>query len=171
MGSLIEYKGLKPQLGERVFVADGARLVGEVSIGDDSSVFYNSVLRGDLAEITVGKRSNIQDNVTVHVSTGVGVHIGDDVTIGHNAVLHGCTIEDGALIGMGAILMDGVHIKKNCVVAAGAVVTHGRSFPESSLIMGVPAHYSRELTMDEIRKTQEGVKHYLDAKEELLKNV
>lgn len=171
MASLIEYKGLKPQLGERTFIAEGARLVGDVKIGDDSSVFYNAVLRGDLAEIVVGERTNIQDNVTIHVSTGVGVHIGNDVTIGHNAVLHGCTIEDGVLIGMGAILMDGAHIKKNCVVAAGAVVTHGKSFSEGSLIKGVPAQYSRELTQDEIRNTQEGVVHYLDAKDELLKHV
>ena len=159
MGSLVKYKGKVPQVGERVFLADGAYLVGDVSVGDDSSVFYNAVLRGDLAEIKVGKRTNIQDNVTVHVSTGVGVSIGDEVTVGHGAVLHGCTIEDNVLIGMGAILMDGSHIKKNCIVGAG------------SLVMGSPAHVVRPLTIDEMKNVKIGVEHYLDAKDELLKNV
>ncbi|MBQ2560631.1 MAG: gamma carbonic anhydrase family protein [Fibrobacter sp.] len=171
MGSLIKYKGKVPQLGERVFIAEGACLVGEVSIGDDSSVFYNAVLRGDLAEIKVGNRTNIQDNVTVHVSTGVGVCIGDEVTVGHGAVLHGCVIEDNVLVGMGAVIMDGAHIKKNCIVGAGALVTAGKEFPEGSLVMGTPAHVVRTLTTDELRNVKIGVEHYLDAKDELLKNV
>ena len=171
MGSLIKYKGKVPQLGERVFIAEGACLVGEVSIGDDSSVFYNAVLRGDLAEIKVGNRTNIQDNVTVHVSTGVGVCIGDEVTVGHGAVLHGCVIEDNVLVGMGAVIMDGAHIKKNCIVGAGALVTAGKEFPEGSLVMGTPAHVVRTLTTDELRNVKIGVEHYLDAKDELLKDV
>ena len=171
MGSLIRYKGKAPKVGERVFLADGARLVGDVSIGDDSSVFYNAVLRGDLAEIEIGKRTNIQDNVSVHVSTGVGVHIGDEVTVGHGAVLHGCTIEDNVLVGMGAIIMDGAHIKKNCIIGAGALVTHGKEFPEDSLVMGSPAHVVRALTAEEIKNVKIGVEHYLDAKDELLKDV
>lgn len=171
MGSLIRYKGKTPQVGERVFLAEGACLVGEVSVGDDSSVFYNAVLRGDLAEIKIGKRTNIQDNVCIHVSTGVGVDIGDEVTVGHGAVLHGCTIEDNVLVGMGAIIMDGAHIKKNCIIGAGALVTAGREFPEDSLVMGAPAHVVRTLTTDEIKNVKTGVEHYLDAKDELLKNV
>ena len=171
MGSLIRYKGKTPQVGERVFLAEGACLVGEVSVGDDSSVFYNAVLRGDLAEIKIGKRTNIQDNVCIHVSTGVGVDIGDEVTVGHGAVLHGCTIEDNVLVGMGAIIMDGAHVKKNCIIGAGALVTAGREFPEDSLVMGAPAHVVRTLTTDEIKNVKTGVEHYLDAKDELLKNV
>ena len=171
MGSLIKYKGKVPQVGERVFLAEGACLVGDVSVGDDSSVFYNAVLRADLAEIKIGKRTNIQDNVCIHVSTGVGVNIGDEVTVGHGAVLHGCTIEDNVLIGMGAILMDGSHIKKNCIIGAGALVTHGKEFPEGSLVMGAPAHVVRTLTTDELKNVKIGVEHYLDAKDELLKNV
>ena len=171
MGSLIKYKGKVPQVGERVFLAEGACLVGDVSVGDDSSVFYNAVLRADLAEIKIGKRTNIQDNVCIHVSTGVGVNIGDEVTVGHGAVLHGCTIEDNVLIGMGAILMDGSHIKKNCIIGAGALVTHGKEFPEGSLVMGAPAHVVRALTTDELKNVKIGVEHYLDAKDELLKNV
>lgn len=171
MASLIKYKGKTPQVGERVFLAEGACLVGDVSVGDDSSVFYNAVLRGDLAEIKIGKRTNIQDNVCIHVSTGVGVNIGDEVTVGHGAVLHGCTIEDNVLIGMGAILMDGSLIMKNCIVGAGALVTAGKNFPEGSLVMGAPAQIIRTLTADEIKNVKMGVEHYLDAKDELLKNV
>lgn len=171
MGSLIKYKGKVPQVGERVFLAEGACLVGDVSVGDDSSVFYNAVIRADLAEIKIGKRTNIQDNVCIHVSTGVGVNIGDEVTVGHGAVLHGCTIEDNVLIGMGAILMDGSHVKKNCIIGAGALVTHGKEFPEGSLVMGAPAHVVRTLTTDELKNVKIGVEHYLDAKDELLKDV
>jgi carbonic anhydrase/acetyltransferase-like protein (isoleucine patch superfamily) len=171
MGSLIRYKGKQPQVGERVFLAEGACLVGDVSIGDDSSVFYNAVLRGDLAEIKIGKRTNIQDNVCIHVSTGVGVSIGDEVTIGHGAVLHGCTIEDNVLVGMGAIIMDGALVMKNCIIGAGALVTAGKNFPEGSLVMGAPAQIIRTLTADEIKNVKTGVEHYLDAKDELLKNV
>lgn len=171
MGSLIRYKGKQPQVGERVFLAEGACLVGDVSIGDDSSVFYNAVLRGDLAEIKIGKRTNIQDNVCIHVSTGVGVRIGDEVTVGHGAVLHGCTIEDNVLVGMGAIIMDGALVMKNCIIGAGALVTAGKNFPEGSLVMGSPAQIIRPLTTDEIKNVKTGVEHYLDAKDELLKNV
>ena len=167
MASLIEFKGKKPVLGERVFIAEGARIIGDVEIGDDSSVFYNTVIRADLAEIRIGKRTNIQDNATIHLSTGVGVHVGDDVTVGHNAILHACDVDDHVLIGMGAILMDGVHIKSNSVVAAGAVVTQNKEFPERSLIVGAPAHVVRELTEDEIRKFHENAEHYLVIKEEL----
>ena len=167
MASLIEFKGKKPILGERVFIAEGAKVIGDVEIGDDSSVFYNSVIRADLAEIRIGKRTNIQDNVTIHLSTGVGVHVGDDVTVGHNAILHACDVDDHVLVGMGAILMDGVHIKSNSVVAAGAVVTQNKECPERSLIVGAPAHVVRELTEDEIRKFHENAEHYLAIKDEL----
>ncbi len=167
MASLIEFKGKKPILGERVFIAEGAKVIGDVEIGDDSSVFYNAVIRADLAEIRIGKRTNIQDNVTVHLSTGVGVHVGDDVTVGHNAILHACDVDNHVLIGMGAILMDGAHIKSDCVVAAGAVVTQNKEFPERSLIVGAPAHVVRELTEDEIRKFHENAEHYLVIKDEL----
>ncbi len=171
MGTVAEYKGKRPVIGERVFLAEGARLIGDVTIGNDSSVFYNAVLRADLSSIVVGERTNIQDNVSVHLSMDEGVVIGNEVTVGHNAILHACTIDDNVLIGMGAIVMDGAHIKKNCIVGAGAIVTQGKEFPEGSLILGSPAHVVRELTEDEIRKAHEGVEHYIVAKDELLKHV
>lgn len=169
MASVIEYKGKKPVLGERVFLAEGARLIGDVEIGDDSSVFYNAVIRADLAEIRIGKRTNIQDNVSIHLSTDLGVHVGDNVTVGHNAILHACTIEDDVLVGMGAIVMDGARIRKNSVVAAGALVPQGKEYPEGSLIVGTPARVARQLTEEEIRKFHEGVDHYIEIKDELLK--
>lgn len=165
---MIALDGKTPRLGSRVLVADGAVLVGDVELGDDSSVFYNAVLRGDLAPIRIGKRSNIQDNVTVHVSTGMGVVVGDEVTVGHNAVLHACTIDDNVMVGMGAIVMDGAHIKKNCIVGAGAIVTQGREFPENSLVLGAPAHVVRELTTEELEGVRGGVERYVEIKDKLL---
>ena len=168
MSKLIALDGKTPRLGSRVFVADGAVLVGDVELGDDSSVFYNAVLRGDLAPIRMGKRTNIQDNVTVHVSTGMGVVVGDEVTVGHNAVLHACTIDDNVMVGMGAIVMDGAHIKKNCIVGAGAIVTQGKEFPENSLVLGAPAHVVRELTTEELEGVRGGVERYVEIKDKLL---
>lgn len=168
MPKLIALDGMTPRLGSRVLVADGAILVGDVELGDDSSVFYNAVLRGDLAPIRVGRRTNIQDNVTVHVSTGVPTVIGDEVTVGHNAVLHACTIDDNVMVGMGAIVMDGAHIKKNCIVGAGAIVTQGKEFPENSLVLGAPAHVVRELTTEEIEGVRGGVERYVEIKDKLL---
>ena len=165
---MIALDGKTPRLGSRVLVADGAVLVGDVELGDDSSVFYNAVLRGDLAPIRIGKRTNIQDNVTVHVSTGMGVIVGDEVTVGHNAVLHACTIDDNVMVGMGAIVMDGAHIKKNCIVGAGAIVTQGREFPENSLVLGAPAHVVRELTTEELEGVRGGVERYVEIKDKLL---
>ena len=169
MSRLVELDGVSPRLGERVFVADGACLVGDVEIGEDSSVFYSAVLRGDLAPIRVGCRTNIQDNVTVHVSTDVPAIIGNEVTVGHNAVLHACTIDDNVLIGMGAVVMDGAHIKKNCIVGAGAVVTQGREFPENSLVLGAPAHVVRELTSEELENVRGGMLRYVEIKDKLLR--
>ena len=155
-------------MGSRVLLADGAILVGDVEVGDDSSVFYNAVLRGDLAPIRIGRRTNIQDNVTVHVSTDVPTVIGNEVTVGHNAVLHACTIDDNVMVGMGAIVMDGAHIKKNCIVGAGAIVTQGKEFPENSLVLGAPAHVVRELTTEEIEGVRGGVERYVEIKDKLL---
>jgi len=170
MATIVEYKGKKPQLGQRVFLAEGVRLIGDVKIGDDSSIFYNAVIRGDLNSIAIGERTNIQDNVTVHLSFDQGVVVGNDVTVGHNAVLHACTIEDHVLIGMGAIIMDGALIRKNCVVGAGSLVPQGKEYPEGSLIVGTPARVVRSLTEEEIQRTATGAAHYIDVKDELLKN-
>ncbi|WP_144796263.1 gamma carbonic anhydrase family protein [Microbacterium paludicola] len=135
-----------PDIAESAFVADGARIVGEVSLDEGASVWYNAVLRGDSAAIVVGPGSNVQDNVSVHVDSGHGVTIGANVSIGHNAVVHGCTIGDGSLIGMGAVVLSGAVIGRGCLIAGGAVVLGGTEVPDGSLVAGVPAKVRRELS-------------------------
>lgn len=138
-----------PTLDESAFVADGARIIGDVRLGPDASVWYNAVLRADSASILVGERSNLQDNVSVHVDEGHPVRIGADVSVGHNAVVHGCTIGDGSLIGMGAVVLSGAVVGAGCLVAGGAVILGGTQIPDGSLVAGVPAKVRRSLTDEE----------------------
>ncbi|ALX66926.1 gamma carbonic anhydrase family protein [Microbacterium sp. XT11] len=138
-----------PSLADGCFVADGARVVGDVSLAAGSSVWYNAVLRADSAAIVIGPGSNVQDNVSVHVDAGHPVVIGAKVSIGHNAVVHGCTVGDGSLIGMGAVVLSGAVIGAGCLVAGGAVVLAGTEVPEGSLVAGVPAKVRRSLTDEE----------------------
>ena len=150
-GDILPYKGQLPIIADDVWVAQGARIIGDVEIGATSSVWFNCVLRGDVQEIRMGERSNIQDNSVVHVTEGgAGTYIGDDVLIGHMVLMHGCTIKDGALIGMGATIMDNVVVGKNAMVAAGSLVTPGKQIPEGVLWGGSPAKYMRDLTEAEI---------------------
>jgi len=128
-----------PQCHESVFIAPGAQVMGDVEIGEGSSVWYNAVLRGDINKITVGKRSNIQDGSVLHLENDRDCRLGDDVTIGHKAIIHGCTIEDGCLIGMGAIILNGAVLKKGCVIGAGAVVKENTVVESGSLWVGIPA--------------------------------
>ena len=166
--SLISFNGKVPKLGKKVYLADGVRLIGDIEIGDDSSVFFNAVLRADISSIRIGSRTNIQDNVTIHLSHIKGVEIGNDVTVGHNAILHACTIEDHCLIGMGAIVMDGAIIRKNSVVAAGALVSPDKEYPEGSLIIGAPARIGRSLTVEEMETNARDAANYVIVKDELL---
>jgi carbonic anhydrase/acetyltransferase-like protein (isoleucine patch superfamily) len=166
--SLISFNGKAPKLGKKVYLAEGVRLIGDVEIGDDSSVFFNAVLRGDISSIRIGSRTNIQDNVTIHLSCEKGVVVGNDVTIGHNAVLHACIIEDHCLIGMGAIVMDGAIIRKNSVVAAGALVTPDKDFPEGSLILGAPARFGGGLGGGDMQLVGRDAANYVDVKNRLL---
>lgn len=132
------------------FIAPGAQVMGDVTLGAGSSVWHNAVLRGDEAPIKVGAMSNIQDCTVVHCSHEYPVTIGDYVTIGHGAIIHGCTIEDGCLIGMGAILLNGSHIQAGAIVAAGALVTEGAVVPAGMMAMGSPAKVKRPLRQDEV---------------------
>lgn len=138
-----------PELDDTAFVADGARIVGAVSLGPVASVWYNAVLRGDSALIIIGPGSNVQDNVSIHVDAGHPVVVGSQVSIGHNAVVHGCTIGDGSLIGMGAVVLSGAVIGEGCLIAGGAVVLGGTEVPPGSLVAGVPAKVRRALSDDE----------------------
>src|SRR6187402_643744 len=141
------FKGTWPKVAESVFVADTARVVGDVEIGEEASVWYGSVLRGDVGTIRVGARSNIQDLSMLHMSLGISnTVIGEDVTVGHRVVIHGARIGDGALIGMGAILLDNCEIGAEALVAAGAVVTANMKVPPRTLVVGMPAKVLRDLS-------------------------
>jgi carbonic anhydrase/acetyltransferase-like protein (isoleucine patch superfamily) len=129
----------KPTLHESVFIAPGAQVMGNVEIGEGSSVWYNAVLRGDINKITIGERTNIQDGSVLHLENDRDCRVGSDVTIGHKALIHGCTIEDGCLIGMGAIILNGAVLKKGCVIGAGAVVKENTIVESGTLWVGVPA--------------------------------
>ncbi len=147
--TILTIAGRAPAIDPAAFVATGARVIGAVTLDEGASVWYNAVLRADSDAITVGAGSNLQDNVVVHVDAGHPVHIGRDVSVGHNAVVHGCTIGDGSLVGMGSVVLSGAVIGEGSLVAAGAVVLEGTVVPPGSLVAGVPARVRRELTEDE----------------------
>ncbi len=143
-----------------VIILKGSILDGNVNIEEKSSVWFNAVLRGDIEPLNIGKFSNIQDNCVLHSSTGYPLTIGNYVSVGHAAVLHGCTVEDNCLIGMNSTVLNGTTIKKDSIVGAGAVVTEGFDFPEKSLILGVPAKFVRTLQEDEIKKIKNKAVNY-----------
>jgi len=160
--TVIPYGDKTPDLGANVFVASGARLIGDLVIGEDSSIWFNTVVRADVHYIRIGARTNIQDNSTVHVTSGrYPCIIGNDVTVGHNALLHACTVEDFCLIGMGAIILDAAVIGRESLVGAGALVTSGKTFPPRSLIMGSPARVVRTLTDKEVEGLHESAANYV----------
>jgi len=135
----------QPTIHPTAFIAKGAVVVGDVHLEEESSVWYTAVLRGDINQIKIGKRSNIQDGCVIHLENDSPCIVGDDVTVGHRAILHGCTVEDAALIGMGAIVLNGAIIKKGAIVAAGAVVKEGMIVPENTLVAGVPAKIIKQV--------------------------
>ena len=166
---LLPFQTTQPRLGARVFVADNATVIGDVVLGDDVSVWFGTVIRGDVHHIRVGARTNIQDNCTLHVNTGTHpVSIADGVTIGHGVIAHGCTIERGALIGMGSRILDGAVVGENALVGAGALVSEGMRVPPRTLVVGVPARVKRELTGDEVARLEESWKHYVELKDQYL---
>ena len=134
-----------PHIHETAFVANGAQVVGDVILKADSSIWYNTVCRGDINQIVIGERTNIQDNSVIHLENDQGVIVGDDVTVGHNAIIHGCTIGEGALIGMGAIIMNGAVVGRGSVIGAGAVVKENMIIPKYSLVVGVPGKIVKTL--------------------------
>ena len=157
------YKNIMPTIGKDVFIEESAQVVGEVEIGDKSSVWFNAVVRGDVNYIKIGSRTNIQDNSVLHVSRGTfPLNIGDDVTVGHNVTLHGCTVEDACLIGMGSIILDGAVIGKESLIGAGALVKEGFKVPPRSLAVGFPARVVRELTDEEVERLYGSAEHYID---------
>lgn len=161
MGPVYSLKGVTPQLGAGVFIAPTASVIGDVAIGAESSVWFGTVLRGDVFPIRVGARTNVQDNAVVHVTGGkFSTTIGDDVTIGHLALIHGCTIGSRCLVGMGSILLDGAVIEDDCLIAAGSLVPPRMRVPSRSLVMGRPAKVVRQLHADDLRPIQEAAELY-----------
>jgi carbonic anhydrase/acetyltransferase-like protein (isoleucine patch superfamily) len=151
------------EIDPSAFVAPGAVLVGRVTLGADSSVWYQCVLRGDLEPISVGARTNVQDGVVIHVDRGFPTVIGDDVTIGHRAVVHGAVVESGSLIGMGAVVLSGARVGRGSLIAAGAVVREGFVLPPGSLVAGVPARVLREVDDETRRRIAAGVEEYVNS--------
>lgn len=158
---ILPYEGLEPTLAEDVFVAPGASVIGDVQIGRGASIWYGSIVRGDIHYIRIGESTNIQDGSVIHVTHETHPTIvGNEVTVGHRVVLHGCTVEDLSLIGMGSIVLDGAVVEKYAMVAAGAVVTPGTVVQSGMLYGGIPARPLRELTAEEMRSFEESAAHY-----------
>lgn len=152
------FENFTPSIHESAFIAASADVIGRVTIGEEASVWYNATLRGDINEITVGPRSNIQDNAVIHLADDYGCHIGELVTVGHSAILHACEVKNEVLVGMGAIVLDGAVIGERSIIGAGALVTGGTIIPPGSLVLGSPAKVVRTLSLDEQAK----VRHWAD---------
>jgi len=165
---LREFHGKTPQVAADAFVAENAALIGDVTVGSESSVWYGAVIRGDNAPITVGNGSSIQDNATLHCEPGHPMHIGNNVTVGHNAIVHCTAVGDHTLVGMGARLLDGAVIGSHCIIGAGAVVKENAVVPDGTMMVGVPAKAIRELSPEQ-KAAMEQPSHYVELAKEYLK--
>jgi len=160
------FKNIDPKVHQTAFIADDAIVIGDVEIGKDASVWFGAVVRGDVNRIRIGARTNIQDMTIIHVSSKTHATIlEDEITVGHRVTLHGCHVESGCLIGIGALLLDGVRVGTNSLVAAGSLLTPGTQIPPNSLVMGSPAKVKRELTSDELAKLQQSWRNYVELKQ------
>jgi carbonic anhydrase/acetyltransferase-like protein (isoleucine patch superfamily) len=160
----------KPKLGKGVYIARGAAVLGDVTLGDYSSVWYNAVLRGDINRIVVGHHSNIQDNAVLHLADEFPCIIGNYVTVGHSAIVHACTVGDETLVGMGAVILDGAVIGRQCLIGARALVTQGAKIPAGSLVLGAPAKVVRALTREERAGLKAWAQKYVENSAYCLKN-
>ena len=147
---------------ETIYIAPGAFVIGDVTLGENVGIWYNAVVRGDTNSIYIGNNTNVQDNATLHTDKDFKLHIGDGVTIGHNAVVHGCTVGENTVIGMGSIILSGAIIGKNCIIGAGSLVTGKMNIPDGSLVMGSPAKVTRPLMKQEIESNRENAIHYVE---------
>jgi carbonic anhydrase/acetyltransferase-like protein (isoleucine patch superfamily) len=158
---LIPYKGVMPKIHEDVYIAEGAKIIGDVTIAAKSTVWFNAVLRGDLAPIQIGHSCNIQDGVVGHLNTNQPLILADEVSIGHAAIIHGCTIGRGTLIGMGAIVLNGADIGEYALIGAGSIVTENKKIPPYTLSIGSPAKVVRELTEDDLLRMRKTMESYV----------
>ena len=160
--AVYELDGIAPHIAESAWVADSAEVIGRVTLGKDASVWFGAVLRGDSDSITIGEGSNVQDASVLHADAGVPLVVGCNVTIGHQVMLHGCTIGDESLIGIGAVVLNGAKIGRNCLVGAGALVTEGKECPDGSMIIGSPAKAVKQLSPEQIEGLRHSARHYVD---------
>lgn len=160
--AIYELDGVAPRIPETAWVADSAQVMGDVELAEDVSVWFGVVIRGDTETIRIGARSNIQDASVLHADLGLPLIIGDDVTVGHHVTLHGCTVGDGSLIGMGAVVLNGAKIGKGCLVGAGALVTEGKQFADGSMIVGSPARAIRQLTPEQLEGLKQSAQNYVE---------
>lgn len=163
---LYEFNNKRPEIASNSFTAPGSKIIGNVKLAENSSIWYNTVLRGDLAKITIGKYSNIQENSTVHVEKNKSVKIGNYVTVGHNAVIHACEIDEKTLIGMNATILSGAKIGAGSIIGAGAVVPENAEIPAQSLVLGIPAKVIRNLTDAKVTELKNHAIHYADLAQE-----
>lgn len=150
-----------PLCGPGSWIAPGAQVIGNVTLEEGASIWFNAVLRADNEPMHIGRRTSVQDGAVLHSDSGFPLTLGDHVTVGHQAMLHGCTVGEGSLIGIGAVVLNGARIGKNCLVAAGAVVTEGKTFPNGSLIVGAPAVLKRELSPGQMNDLETSALHYM----------
>lgn len=155
------FDGILPTIHETAFIATSADVIGRVTIGEMASIWYHATLRGDINDITIGARSNVQDNVVIHLADNFGCHIGELVTVGHSAILHACEVKNEVLIGMGAIVLDGSVIGERSIIGAGALVTGGTIIPPGSLVLGSPAKVVRTLSLEEQAKVRSWADKYV----------
>ncbi|HEY9239418.1 MAG TPA: gamma carbonic anhydrase family protein [Burkholderiaceae bacterium] len=160
--ALYELDGVAPQLAEGTWVADSAQVMGAVVLGENVSIWFGAVLRGDTEPLTIGRNSNVQDLSVLHADVGSPLTIGENVTIGHQVMLHGCTVGDNSLIGIQAVVLNNAKIGRNSIVGAGSVVTEGKAFPDNSLIIGAPAKVVRTLDEAAVAKLRASAEHYVD---------
>lgn len=160
--AIYQLDDLTPDLHETAWVADNAQVMGNVSLAEECSVWFGVVIRGDTETISIGRGSNVQDNSVLHADMGMPLTIGENVTVGHQVMLHGCTIGDGSLIGIQAVVLNGARIGKNCLVGAGSLVTEGKEFPDGSMIIGSPAKVVRQLTSEQIEGLKMSAQHYVE---------
>ena len=161
VGMILQFENQSPSLARECYVAENATVIGRVVLESQSSVWFGAVLRGDIESITIGERSNIQDNSVLHTSRNKPVVVGQGTTVGHNATLHGCSVGDNCLVGMGAILLDGCKIGDNCIVAAGALVKQNQEIPSGSLAVGAPVRVIRKLSDDEVSSLRKQASRYV----------
>ena len=159
--AIYQLDDLSPTIHPSAWVAENAQVVGNVSLGEDCSVWFGVVMRGDTERLTIGRGTNIQDASVLHADPGMPLIIGENVSVGHQVMLHGCTVGDGSLIGIGAIVLNGARIGKNCLVGAGALVTEGKEFPDGSMILGSPAKAVRQLSPEQIAGLRKAAAHYM----------